>query len=114
MTHIFVDVPPSARVRFPSGSDPVGPKSLNRQALRAGTAMASAIRGALAFAPAQAFVAPPVDGLPPFAQPDIEGPPSLAVRFGRFLRRRPGHDRSMRWSDPLWRSVPGKSLRTMV
>ncbi len=62
MTQKPVVVSPLAHANFQSESDSV---PVNRRALRAGTAIASAICGAFAFAPAQALVAPPEGGLPP-------------------------------------------------
>ncbi len=85
MTHSPVDVPPFAHVKSHPGPDSVGPVPFNRRALQAGTAIASAIRGALSLAPASAFVAPPVDGRPVPASVVPDGPPSVGDRLRRVV-----------------------------
>lgn len=87
MTHKPVVVSPLAHANFHSESDSV---PVNRRALRAGTAIASAIRGAFAFAPAQAFVAPPEGGLPFGTRQGAKRPLMLAERVRRLFR--PGPD----------------------
>ena len=87
MTQLFVDVPLSARVNPQSGSEPVGPATLNRRALRAGTAIPRVLFRVIS--PASAFVAPPIDGLPAPASHVPEGPPSLRERIRRLMRTGP-------------------------
>ena len=96
-------------------SNSVASVPFNRRALRAGTAIASAIRNALAIAPAQAFVAPPVDGQPVAAEPVAGSPPGITGRVRRLMQPGSGPDNDLRRNDPprLMPSDAGRHVNAM-
>ena len=121
MTQKPVVVSPLAHVRSQAESDSVASVPFNRHALRAGTAIASAIRNAVGLSPAQAFVAPPVDGRPSSAEPVAKSPPAVADRAaphgspprlmptdaGRHVNVMPAHMMAA-GGRPMMMKIPGK------
>ncbi len=101
MTQSPVVVSPLAHANPQAESESVFSVPFNRRALRAGTAIASAIRDAVGLAPAQAFVAPPVDGRTASAEPVSKSPPTVADRIRRAMQPGFGPDR-----EPLHGSPP--------
>ena len=73
-------------------SESLDSASFHRRAPRAGTALASALRGILSPALASAYVQPPVDGLPVPVSHDASGSPGAGSRFGWLFGRRDGQD----------------------
>ena len=115
MTQKPVVVSPLAHAKPHSGSVSFAPRSLNRRALQTGTAIATAIRGAFAFAPAQAFVAPPVDGRTAPSVPVAKSPPGMTGRMRRLIQpgAPPGND-PQRGSPPrLMPSDAGRHVNVM-
>lgn len=96
-------------------SDSVDTPALDRRVFPTGTAIASAMRRALAFASVPSYIPPPIDGLPAQAEPIAGNPPTNFSRIIRLMQ--PGLDanRNPKSGGPhrLMRSDPGRYVNAM-